>query len=124
MIDMVLLQSISYIAAAIGVFSASIYYIMVLKATQRNMKMTLETRKLQYITYITQNLQDEEGCRRFAEMMNMDWYDYDEFEKKYGSDFNIENYAKRTTAILSYNMLGSLLRERLVEPDKIGRAHV
>lgn len=119
MIDLVLLQSISYIVAAIGVFAAAIYYIMILRATNRNSKIALETRKLQLITYITQNLQNEEGCRRYAEMMNMEWKDYDEFEKKYGSDFNINNYANRTTAVMSYNMLGALLREKLIEPETL-----
>ena len=25
----------------------------------------------------------------------MEWKDYDDFEKKYGSDYNLDNYAKR-----------------------------
>jgi len=119
MVDVGLLQSLSYVAAATGVCAASIYYIMALRATQRNMRITLETRKLQFLTFITQSIQNEEGCKRFANMMNMSWSDYDDFEKKYGSDSNIESYAERTTSMLSYNMLGFLLREKLVEPETL-----
>jgi hypothetical protein len=48
--------------------------------------------------------------------MNMEWKDYDEFERKYGSDFNLDNYAKRTTTMIHYNMLGSLVERILLKP--------
>ena len=59
MVDLIVLQSVSYVAAAIGVFVAAVYYVMTLRTTQRNMRMTLETRKLQIITNTAQNLLNE-----------------------------------------------------------------
>ena len=61
MVDLIVLQSVSYVAAAIGVFVAAVYYVMTLRTTQRNMRMTLETRKLQIITNTAQNLLNEEA---------------------------------------------------------------
>ena len=124
MVDIALLQSLSYIAGALGVFVAAIYYVLNLRISQRNQELvlkaqqqTLETRKLQFVTSITNQLNSEEGHRRYAELMNMEWKDYDDFERKYGSDNNIDNAAKRFCVWQTFNTLGMLVREKLVEPE-------
>jgi hypothetical protein len=43
MVDIALLQSVSYIAGAFGVCVAAIFYVLNLRISQRNMKQTLET---------------------------------------------------------------------------------
>jgi hypothetical protein len=117
MADLALLQSVSYMAGALGVCVAAIFYILNLRISQRNMRQTLETRKLQFVTSITNQLLSEEGQRRYGELLNMDWKDYDDFERKYGSDYNLDNYAKRMNVWKTYNTLGMLVREKLVEPE-------
>jgi len=112
-------QTIGVLVTAASVTVAAIYYIMTLKTQQRNMKQTLETRKLQFVTSSLQNYLNEEGMRRYAEVMNMEWRDYDDFEKKYGSDFNIDNYAKRSALMFYYNMCGTFLREKLIDPESL-----
>jgi hypothetical protein len=116
MVDLALLQSVSYIAGASGVCIAAVFYVLNLRISQRNMKATLETRKLSFVTSITSQLLSEEGQRRYGELMNMEWTDYGDFERKYGSDNNLDNYAKRMSIWNLYNTLGMLLRERLIEP--------
>jgi hypothetical protein len=81
----------------------------------------LETRKLQFVTSITSQLLSEEGQRRYGELMNMEWKDYDDFERKYGSDYNLDNTAKRMSVWKTYNTLGMLVREKLIEPEVIYR---
>jgi hypothetical protein len=49
----------------------------------------------------------------------MEWKDYDDFEKKYGSDYNMDNVAKRMNVWKTYNTLGMLVREKLIEPEVI-----
>src|SRR5512136_1998725 len=122
MVDIALLQSVSYIAGALGVCVAAIFYVLNLRISQknqeisqRNMKTTLETRKLQFVTSITSQLLSEEGQRRYGELLNMEWRDYDDFEKKYGSDNNLDNYAKRFCVWYIFNTLGMLVREKLIE---------
>jgi hypothetical protein len=126
MVDLALLQSVSYIAGASGVCIAAIFYVLNLRISQknqeisqRNMRQTLETRKLQFVTSITSQLLSEEGQRRYGELLNMEWKDYDDFERKYGSDYNLDNYAKRQNVWKTYNTLGMLVREKLVEPEVI-----
>ena len=121
MVDLVTLQTISYIAGAIGVCIGGLSFAFNMRASQRNMKQTLETRKLSFVTSITNQLLSEEGQRRYGELLNMEWTDYDDFEKKYGSDYNLDNYAKRMNVWKFYNTLGMLLREKLIEPEVLYR---
>ena len=126
MVDLALLQSVSYIAGALGVCVAAIFYVLNLRISQRNQELTLkaqqqtlETRKLQFVTSITSQLISVEGHRRYFELLNMEWKDYDDFERRYGSDYNLDNAAKRLNVWKTYNTLGMLVREKLIEPEVI-----
>ena len=123
MVDLVLLQTVSYIAGATSVCLGVVYFILNMRASQRNMKQTLETRKLSFVTSITNQLLSESGQRTYGELMNMDWSSYDDFEKKYGSDYNLDNYAKRMSIWNIYNTLGMLVREKLIEPELLYSIH-
>ncbi len=119
MVDLAEIQTAYYMVAATGVLVAAGYYILNMRATQRNMKQTLETRKLQIVTDMVQNLFNEDGMRRYGELMNMEWKDYEDFERKYGSDSNLDNYAKRNTEMMYFSTLGSFLREGLVDAESL-----
>ena len=51
--------------------------------------------------------------------MNMDWKDYDDFEKKYGSDNNPEAYTKRITSWGHYSELGYLIKEGYIDAETL-----
>lgn len=59
----------------------------------------------------------KETFMKYGELLNMEWTDYDDFEKKYGSDFNLDNYAKRSSTNYTYNSIGFLLRQGLVDSE-------
>jgi hypothetical protein len=60
MVDLALLQSMSYIAGALGVCVAAFYYVMTLRVQQNNMKTTLDTRYAQTFTqWFSQGLTKE-----------------------------------------------------------------
>jgi hypothetical protein len=69
------------------------------------------------VTSITNQLLSEEGQRRYGELLNMEWKDYDDFEKKYGSDYNPHNFSTRMSVWYTFNMLGMLVREKLIESE-------
>ena len=98
---------------------AAVFYVLNLRISQRNMRQTLETRKLSFVTSITNQLLSEEGERRYGELLSMEWRDYDDFEKKYGSDYNMDNYSKRMSVWNTYSTLGMLVREKLIESEVI-----
>ena len=49
----------------------------------------------------------------------MEWDDYDDFEKKYGSDTNPVAYAKRYAQWTFSNNLGVMLKRNLVDEEMI-----
>ena len=118
MVDVGILQSLSYVAAAIGVCVAAYYYIMTLRLTQSNLKQTLETRQAQFFMQFYQNgFGNVEGLERWIDLLHYDFKDYDEFEEKYGSENNPHACAERMQAWCFFDALGFYLKEGLVDRD-------
>ena len=117
MVDLSLLQSVSYIAGALGVCIAAIFYVLNLRISQRNMKQMLETRQAQFYTQIYSHLTSEDSQRRWVDAMNMEWRDYDDYERKYGSDEHPEMYARRSSALYELSGVGYLLKKGLIDRD-------
>jgi len=88
MVDLALLQSVSYIAGALGVCIAATYYVVNLRETTKNRRAT-------FANLILQSFQSEEGAVRWVDILSMKWNDFDDYVKKYDSAVNKENFAKR-----------------------------
>jgi hypothetical protein len=108
LVDVNLLQSLSYVAAALGVCVASFYYAMNLRETTRNRRVTLTTSLLQ-------NFTSEEGSKRWMEIMQMEWKDMEDFDRKYDSSVNIDNYAKRNAIFNTMDVLGYQYRKGMID---------
>jgi hypothetical protein len=57
--------------------------------------------------------------RIWMELMSMKWKDYDDFEKKYVSDNNIDNFAKRQSTWNFYTTIGKQLKAGLLDRKAI-----
>jgi hypothetical protein len=68
LVDLALLQSISYIAGAFGVCVAAIYYVMTLRTQQTNLKTTQETRQMQLYIQALQETRTREFVRDWIEI--------------------------------------------------------
>jgi len=112
-------QTIGVLMTAVSVTVAAIYYMFTLRLTQTNMKNTLATRKLQFLSNVYSQMFGEEGYRRFGEVMNMQWRDYDDFERKYGSDYNIDAYVKRATLWTHFDEMGMIVKEGIIDIDTV-----
>ena len=119
MVDVSLLQSLSYAAAAIGVCAAAVYYAMVLREQRRNMRLTLETRRIGLIDSIITRTINEEGYRSWFELLRYEWKDYEDFERKYGSENNVDAAAKRYASWALFNSVGMMLRKGMVEAEDL-----
>ncbi len=110
MVDLALLQLVSYIAGALGVCVAAAYYVANLRLGERN-------RKTQLSTSIMERLGTKEWQKDFLQLAYYEWEDLDDFMKKYDSTVNPESHAQRWTVWSTYDSLGYLLRERLVDRE-------
>jgi hypothetical protein len=105
---MVDVQTVGVLVTATSVTVAAIYYIINLRETAKNRRVALTTSLMQ--SFIS-----EEGSKRWMELINMKWSDYDDFEEKYGSRTNLDNFAKRNTVWRTCEILGYQYRQGLID---------
>jgi len=117
MVELATLQAVSYIMGSLGVFVAAVYHVLNIQNNMRNQKQTLETRQAQLYMSIYQDLTSSETVRKSIELLNMDWKDYDDFERKYGSDHNIESYVTRYSYQQKMNSIGWLVKSGLIDKE-------
>jgi len=115
LVDLAEIQAAYYMVAATGVLVAAIYYVMTLRTTQKNVKATLETRQAQLYMAIYQDLTSSETVRKSIDILNMEWSDYDDFERKYGSDYNIDSYVTRYSYQQKMSSIGWLVKSGLID---------
>ncbi|MFH2110606.1 MAG: hypothetical protein ABIJ47_05025 [Candidatus Bathyarchaeota archaeon] len=119
MVELATLQAASYIMGSLGVFVAAVYYILNIQNNKKNQEMQLETRQFQLLMQMSEVPNSYEGNLQWTEFLNMEWSDYDDFEKKYGSDNNPENYALRTTMLGWFNKMGLLIKYEKIDPELV-----
>jgi hypothetical protein len=100
------------LVAIFGVIAGFSYYVLTVRNAQRSQRMAEESRQIQVISSY---FLSEGDYRTIIELMNMEWKDYDEFERKYGSDNNPGNYAKRQYIWNQFNNIGYMLKNDLLE---------
>jgi hypothetical protein len=86
MVDLVVLQSLSYMAGALGVCVAAAYYVMNLRMNQKNQELslktqqqTLETRQAQMFMNIYQQTTTKEFASAWNTYISSEWKNYDEY---------------------------------------------
>jgi hypothetical protein len=115
MVDLSLLQSVSYIAGALGVCIAATYYAVNIREQTRN-------RRVAFTTNLLSTLTSKEGIRDFYELMSMQWTDFDDFKGKYDSRVNPENYVKRMYKWNMFRNVGWQLRTGVVDWDTVRKS--
>ena len=103
--------SISAIVAAAGVLIGVAYYILDMR-NQVKMRQTDLTMRL-YTSWVS-----EEMTKPFLKVWNLEFTDYEDFKKKYGTYLsdNPENAAV-LSVLNSFLTLGLLLQKKLVDPE-------
>ena len=86
-----------------------------------NMRATAKNRKVTFTNNMLSSLWSKESNRDIAELMSMQWTDYDDFYRKYDSSVNPENWAKRIHYYVLYNNVGWQLRSGMIDWDTLYR---
>jgi hypothetical protein len=113
MVDLTILQPISWFAASIGVLIAAIYYTLTLRTNQRNAKMTLENRQIQALLEFNQA---REGINLplYTKFMNAEWENFEDFYEKYGPKADPELFNFMINLWNRYNISGLMIRDGLI----------
>ena len=116
---MVELSVIRDLMACFGVIAGFSYYVLTVRATRKNQQQQLETRRIQLFTQLANMLLDVGGNQNYIEVLNWGWEDYEDFERKYGSDRNPKEFAMRNVIWTTYNMMGKLVDEEAIDLDLV-----
>jgi len=110
MVDLAFLQSVSYIAGALGVCIAAVYYVLNMRETQRTSKAALETRHAQLFMEIYHDLYSRELilARYKLESIN----NWDDFLNMWNDQ---EKRVAFNTLTGCFEAIGVLVRENLVD---------
>lgn len=120
MIDLVFLQSISYVAAAIGVLIAAIYYVFTLRINQRSIRHTLETRQAQIFMQLYALYDNREFFEDYGKICNVYKYeDLADWTKKYGPSVDIGAYAAWIRVGRFLDGAGLLVRKNLIDAELV-----
>ena len=91
--------------AATSIVIAASYYILTLRNTRL-------TRQAQLFNQVYQTFSTTELHRNYMELLNYEWKDYEDFERKYGSNTNLDSYSKRASLWLWFNGMGLLMQKK------------
>ena len=109
---MITLDQVIYVLPLLGITVSILYYAMVLRNANK-------TRGAQLFMSLHNTLNSMEGMSRYLDTMYMEWDDYADFERKYGSDNNPKAYLQRITLWHAFNNYGVLLKNGLIDPEMI-----
>ena len=124
MVDLVVLQSISYIAGATGVAIAAIFYVLNLRISQRNQELTLkaqqqtlETRQAQLFMPIYSAFYSEWWHRALTSFLDATFDGYDDYKAKYGFQANPDEYILHGRVESYLEGIGVLVKRGLIDPS-------
>ncbi len=103
-------ETISVIFGGVGLGIAAIYYVL-------NLKTQLETRKVQLFEQLARQFGTNEFQREAAQLLTMQWTDFDDFTRKFDSSVNPENWAIRSVHWGLLENVGYSLKKGLIDPD-------
>ena len=110
-----LLTYLTLISVPVGVF----YHVLTLNNTRKNQKTQLETRQAQLFMQIYQDMSSPEHYIRSNELLHMEWEDWDDYYRKYGSENNPDAYALRCSMWYRLNGVGLLVKAGLIDVDRV-----
>jgi hypothetical protein len=113
-----ILSTLQTIALIVGIA----YYLFIMRNSQRNQQMQLETRQTQLFTQFNEDFREigpawEEIMGYFGlqgESSGWGWEDYDDFTRKYGLDHSPEEWQKFTSIAGMFERMGILAKEGVV----------
>jgi hypothetical protein len=117
MIDPTTVSMIRDIVAIFGVIAGFTYYVMTVRINQRAMRINLTNNLIQQIG-------TDEFIKKLTELLYMEWDDYDDFERKYGSDVDLDNYVKRIHVWTRFDSLGQLLMKGQADKEILYHSQV
>jgi hypothetical protein len=119
MVDLALIETVSYIVGALGVFIAAVFYVLNLRISQRNQKLTLDLRKGDLIQKYSSQMSTRDIQAAYHDVVwAQDFSNYREWTEKYGTH-NAEAYQNFVMLTNLVNSWGLLYEEKLFDIETL-----
>jgi len=115
MVDLAEIQAAYYMVAATGVLVAAIYYVLNMRATQKNTKQTLDTRQVQLFMNVFQKFEEPDFQNTYWELMSFQWRDFNDYQAKYGGAVNPEAFRKLSRIGTFFEGIGVLVKRGFID---------
>ena len=109
---MITIEQVIYVIPILGLTASVFYYAMVLRNQNR-------TRQAQLYMNLFQEISSQQWMMKHATLLNQEWENYEDFEKKYGSNEHPEHYAMRRSMWTQLDNIGAMLANKLLDPDMV-----
>ena len=107
----------------LGILVGIIYYITIMRNSQKNQKLTLiaqeqalETRQAQLFMYIYDRWSSPDYNKHFFALREWEWNDYEDFMERYGGDKNPDIYYHFSSIGTFFEGIGVLVKRKLIDP--------
>ena len=113
-------EFLAVILTGLGLTVSILYYTTVLQNANKTQQSQLETRQAQLYMQVFQELNSEKRWKEYLDARySADWDDYDDFQGKYGRESNPDFFAKLSSMFWTYNAVGMLLFDGLIDARKV-----
>ena len=114
-----MIEYLPLLLTGLGLTVSIFYYASVLRNQNKTQQTQLETRQAQLFMQIYQEFSSVENFKIMRELTAMEWDDYDDFMRKYGSENNPEAFAKRYSIQYRFDGIGILVKAGLIDKERV-----
>jgi hypothetical protein len=108
-------EFLAIILTGLGLIVSILYYTFTLQNSNKTQRMQLENRQVQLFWNIYKEQQQPDYEARMHYVINLEYNDFEDFQKKYGRDNNPEGWSKISSFLTFLQGLGVLVREEYVD---------
>ena len=109
-----MIEYLPLVLTGIGLTASIVYYANILRNANKTQEMQLETRNAKFFMQFVMEMSSSEFLNFWIIMLQWEWTDYDDFERKYGSVNQPELFGPRYHVWKMFDVLGWLVESGVV----------
>jgi len=103
----------------VGILVGIVYYITIMRNSQRNQQLQLETRQAQLYMQLFMRITSEEFAKKSIDLLRFEYDDIDEFMENLLSGPDSSLHAKLFSMFWHIDGLGYMMSQELIDPEMV-----
>jgi hypothetical protein len=109
------LSTLQTLALIVGIA----YYLFIMRNSQRNQQIQLETRKTEIYMQLIRQTRTPEFMKQWSTVMDMEFTGRQEWNEKYGPSANPEAFSAYMTVLQTYNSIAQLVKNDILDVETL-----